>query len=296
MNIMSTIRNVLAASDFSEQSQVAIRRAALICQEHGAKLELLHVIEALPSPEPIPPDQLKEETKRQLQAESGVAVSLGVDCDCQVETGENVVSIMQSAQKMTADLIVVGAHGHHSLRDNFLGTTAEKLVRKAASAVLVVKQPSQSAYRRVLVPTDFSEASRQALVAANILAPGAGIDLLHVYGFWGEEQLSMAHASEEALERYRQRTEIWANMSMVKWRQGINLSGHHVEEHLRKGSATSGIALFAAERGSDLVVMGTLERSGHPNVLLDSVTENALRTVPCDILAVKSGEFKSERP
>ena len=293
---MTIIRKVLAATDFSEQSRLAIGRAALICQEHSARLELLHVIEEFPPPELISPDQFMEETRRKLQDEAGAALSLGVDCGCQVEMGKDFVSIIHNARKVTADLIVVGAHGQHSLRDNFFGTTAEKLVRKAGIPVLVVKQPAQSSYRRVLVPTDFSEASLQALSSAKILTPGSGIDLLHVYGFWGEEQLSMAHAGEEARERYRRRTELWAMTSMDEWRQGVDLAGNEVEEHVRKGYASSGIVQFAAQRRPDLVVMGTVGRSGHRNVLLGSVTEHVLRAVPCDILAVRSGEFHFELP
>ncbi len=284
---MHGIRRVLAAIDFSEQSRIAIRRAALICREHAAQLELLHVVEGVKL---ITSDQGLEEAKRQLQDVIGVAVSLGIDCGGQVVKGKNVAAIIHRAREMMAHLVVIGAHGQPSWRDNFLGTTAERLVRQATFPILVVKQPSLSAYRRVLVPTDFSEASRRALAAASMLTPGATIDLLHVYGIMGEEQLSMAQAGEEALEQYRQRTEAWAMTSMDEWRRGINLAGHQVEEHLRKGYATSGVAQFAAERRPDLVVMGTIGRSGHHHILIGSVTEHALRTVPCDILAVRSGQ------
>lgn len=281
---MNEIGQVLAGTAFSEQSRIAIRRAALICREHAAQLELLHVVEAGGL---ISSDQDLEEAKGRLQEEIGVAVSLGIDCGGQVVVGKNVAAIINRAREMTAHLVVIGAHGQRSWRDNFFGASAEKLLRKATFPLLVVKQPSPSPYRRVLVPTDFSEASRQALAAASMLAPGANIDLLHVYGFSGEEQLNMAQAGEEALEQYRQRTEMWAMTSMDEWRQGIDLAGHQVEEHLRKGYAAAVITQFAAERRSDLVVMGTVGSSGHHDILLGSVTEYVLSTLSCDILAVR---------
>ncbi|WP_226989283.1 universal stress protein [Desulfuromonas sp. TF] len=135
------------------------------------------------------------------------------------------------------------------------------------------------------MPTDFSDASRQALAATTFLAPGAGIDLLHVYGIWGEEQLSMAGAVEKA-EQYRQRTELWAMTSMDRWRLDIDLAGHPVEQHVRKGYASSGTVQFAADRKNDLVVMGTVRRTGVSNVLIGNVTDHVLRTAPCDILIV----------
>lgn len=289
MHSMIAIRKVLAATDLSEQSRLAISRATSICREHGAHLELLHVIEELPPPELFSLDRWLEKARQQLQDEAAIPLSQGIPCRCEVERGKDFVSIIRRARMLMADLIVVGAHGHHSVRDNLLGTTAEKLVRKATFPVLVVMQPPQNVYRRVLVPTDFSDGSRQALSFASLLSPGANIDLLHVYGIWGEEQLGMAGAGTEALKRYRQRTEIWAMTSMDEWQQGINLDRHSVEQHVRKGYAPSAIAQFAAERGHDLVAMGAHGSSGLAHLLLGDVAESALRTVHSDILIVPQG-------
>jgi nucleotide-binding universal stress UspA family protein len=286
---MIAIKKVLAATDFSDQSRMAVRRATLICREHGAQLELLHVIEELPPPDRLSLDQYREKVLAQLQDEAAQAVSQGITCHLRCERGKGFDSIIRSTREVAADLLVIGAHGQHLLRDKFLGTTAENLIRKAEIPVLVVKQPVQTDYRRVLVPTDFSDESRKALRAAGTLAPAASIDLLHVYGIEGEEQLGMAHAGEEARKRYRQRTEIWAMTSMDEWQQGINLDRHSVEQHVRKGYASSAIAQFAAERGHDLVAMGAHRSSGLSHLLLGSVTESALRTVHSDILIVPPG-------
>jgi nucleotide-binding universal stress UspA family protein len=63
---MTKIKKVLAATDFSEQSRLAVGRAARICQEHSARLELIHVIEKFPPPELISPDQFMEEARLKL--------------------------------------------------------------------------------------------------------------------------------------------------------------------------------------------------------------------------------------
>jgi universal stress protein E len=292
MRTMIAIKKVLAATDLSDQSRMAVHRATLICREHGAQLEWLHVIEELPPPDRLSLDQYREKVREQLQGEAAQAASQEITCHVRCERGKGFVSIIRSAREVAADLIVIGAHGQHLLRDSLLGTTAENLIRKAGIPVLVVKQPVQDDYRRVLVPTDFSDESRRALRAAGTLASAASIDLLHVYGIEGEEQLGMAHAGEEARKRYRQRTEIWAMASMHEWQQGINLDRHSVEQHVRKGYAPSAIAQFAAERGHDLVAMGTHGSSGLSHLLLGSVTESALRTVHSDILIVPPG-FRS---
>lgn len=291
---MMAIKKVLAATDLSGSSRDAASRAVLLCREHGAKLELLHVFEDLPPLATLAMEQVLANVRMALEKETATIVPEGVVCHSTVETGKDFVAIVRYARKMMADLIVVGAHGHHVLRDYILGTTAEKLIRKSAFPVLVVKQAPQEAYRRLLVPTDFSEASWQALAAASVIAPGASIDLLHVYGFWGEGRLSMAGV--ETLESYRQQTESSVRAAMHDWLHGIDLAGHHVEQHFRQGHAASVVTQFVAERQHDLVVMGTSGRSGLPYILLGSVTEQALRTVPCDTLTVRPKEFHFELP
>lgn len=296
IQIMTAIKNVLAATDLSEHSRVAINRAALICQEHGAHLELLHVIEELPPTDLLSPDQCQKIARQHLQDEVERAVPQSIDCRCQVEMGKAFVSVIHSARRLMADLIIIGVHRSPSFRDHFLGTTAEKLIRKSPPPVLIVKQPPQTTYRRVLVPTDFSESSVRALASALILAPQASIELLHVYSYWGEGRLNMAAYSKDVLEQYRREAKNIAKASMDKMLQENGIEGHRVKQHLRQGHAASVIVKFAKELQVDLVVMGTTGRSELRQVLLGSVTEHVLRAVPCDILTGRSPEFQFELP
>jgi nucleotide-binding universal stress UspA family protein len=286
---MIAIKKVLVATDFSDRSRLAVSRAMVLCREHGAHLEILHVIEELPPPDHLSMDQYMEKVREQLNGEAAQAISQEIPCHVQCERGKGLNSIIRNARKVAADLIVIGAHGQHLLLDKLLGTTADNLIRQAEIPVLVVKQAAQTDYGRVLVPTDFSDESRKALHAAGSLAPAASVDLLHVYGVEGEGQLSMAQAGEEARKRYRQRTEIWAMMSMDEWRQGVNLDQDSVKQHVRKGYAPSAIIQFAAEQQHDLVAMGTHGSSGLSRFLLGSVTESTLRTVHSDVLIVPAG-------
>jgi len=293
---MIAVKTVLAASDLSTSARAAIARAGLICRTHQARLQVIHVIEELPPPALLSGEQARDKARNELAIEAKAAVPEGIDCRQEIATGKDFVAIIRHARETLADLIVVGAHGHHLLRDYLLGTTAEKLIRKAALPVLVVKHPPHLPYRRILVPTDFSEPSWQALAAASVLAPGASIDLLHIYGFWGEGRLGMAGAGAEAIEAYRQQTEAVARGAMDEWQQGLDLSGHHVERHFRQGHAATVISQFAAERQHDLIVMGTAGRTGLPYILLGSVTEHTLRTAPCDTLTVRPTDFRFELP
>jgi len=293
---MKTLTTILAATDFSELSRLAIRRAAQLGQEHGAALELLHVVQGLPPEEAFPLIQALEAARKEVADESLANVPAGLNCRCQVETGKDFVAIIRRARQLPADLIVIGAHGGHYLKDYVVGTMAEKLARKAGIPLLVVKQPPQKPYRRILVATDFSSASRQAMEIAMTIAPQADIDLLHVYGFWGEGRLSLAGAGTDLLDQYRQQAKHSSLALLQEWMEGCDFGEHRVIEYLRQGHPASVIAQVAAERQADLVVLGTAGRSGLPYILLGSVSEQALRTIPCDTLMVRPREFHFELP
>lgn len=300
------MKTILAASDLSEKSAVALRRAAQLAREHDARLELLHVVEALPQediPAPLrvlfassPLQQLIDTARERLERQAERAVDGAIAYHCRVETGKDFVTIIRAARQMPADLIVIGAHGSHSLRDHFLGTTAEKVVRKGGLPVLVVKNRTVAPYRRVLVPTDFSDAVRQALATALVLAPEAHLDLLHVYTLWGEGRLSLADSDEGTREKYHQQAREAAEAAMEEWLRDIDLGTRQIDRHFRHGHPGALISPMARELATDLVAMGTAGRSGLPYILLGSVAEHTLREAPCDVLTVRPAEFRFELP
>jgi nucleotide-binding universal stress UspA family protein len=154
---LSGLKKILVASDLSPRAEKALTRAVQVAREHEAALTALHVLE----------DGAQDETQAAAASEAALRhacslVSSGYDgpMTVRVVTGKPFVEIIRRAREEAVDLIVVGAHGAHFIKDLFFGTTAEKVVRKGDRPVLVVKQAPQGPYRRVLVAVDFSADSR----------------------------------------------------------------------------------------------------------------------------------------
>ena len=149
---------------------------------------------------------------------------------------------------------------------------------------------------RILVPTDFSATADAALDYASMLADrfGASIELLHVLddpfvadGMAAEAYISEAPALrtamlQEARERLRQRASA---------RTGIP----EITTEVLFGHGARTIAEFAAERGTDLIVMGTHGRTGFAHFVLGSVAERLVRTSPCPVLTVRHPDAKQLR-
>jgi universal stress protein A len=141
---------------------------------------------------------------------------------------------------------------------------------------------------RVLVPTDFSAASDEALAYARTLAEGFGASLylLHVVedfslnGGWISESYlgvgpeARATVMADARERLAHR---------------ISRRDHellHARSEIIVGATADTIASYADSLCIDLIVMGTHGRTGFAHILLGSVAEKVVRTAPCPVLTV----------
>ena len=138
-------------------------------------------------------------------------------------------------------------------------------------------------YSNILVPTDFSRSSYAAFGPAASIAKKfkARVHLLHVVAEVPVLAVKMG-LSQSQLE---QRMLDHSAAELRKAAKRFPLKG--VELILRKGTAQDEILKAARERRVDLIVMGTLGKSGIEHMLLGSVTEKIVRRASCQVLTVK---------
>ncbi len=277
-----TVRSILAATDFSAQAHLAALRAAVLARELGIRrCVLLHVA---PRRTFSPADRarvmrhLQQELARQaraLKAQTGVAFAPRLAHGVVVET------LAREAERFS--LVVVGAQGAHPLRDFAIGTSAERLLRKISRPVLIVKREPVGAYRRVLVPVDFSDAARDALGLARQVAPGAELSVLHAFDVPFEGKLRVSGVAEEDVLRYRRQARERARSGMETL---LGKAGEGVQRLVAHGYPSKVIPRIQAEIGADLVAIGKQGRSALEDLLLGSVTLHTLAAADCDVLVV----------
>lgn len=290
---------ILVATDLSKLAKPAIARAADLAARHDASLFVLHVVDADPSlipPEAAENDSFEGASEALEQQVAEYAMPRGIACERRVEQGKPFVEIVHTARETGASLIVVGAHGRHLLRDWLLGTTAERVVRKGDRPVLVVRRPPEGPYRHVLVGTDFSPASREALRMAAELAPEARITLAHAWELWYEERFRTSGVREETLRRLVETTERKISGQMEEEISACGLVGRNITPVVSHGYPPRVLTELADTANADLVAVGTQGLGGMQYVLLGSVAEHVLREAPCDVLAVRLGARHFELP
>lgn len=291
---MTRIQRLLAATDLSAPARHAAERAALVARELGASLELLHVISVAPV------DRL-----RRLLAEASADLESQVAADALTEVRRLAESLQQQyqvqptthvehgallrqiearADASAADVLVLGARGASFMRHLLLGSTAERLVRRASRPMLVVKQPPRDPYRRLLIPVDFSPASLPACACALALAPRAEFVLLHAFEVPFEARLRSAGVQDETLRRYREIAHSQADRAMHAFLAAAGLQSAAVNALVLHGDASSLIVEQEQERDCDLVVIGKHGESMVDDFLLGSVTKHVLQEAQGDVL------------
>jgi universal stress protein A len=140
---MLRIATILHPTDFSPRSEHAFHLACSLARDHGGRVIVLHVAEppvvgygGAITPPPEGDWKALEAQLRRVQAPGA-----RVPVEHRLEEGDPVAEILRVAREGNCDLIVMGTHGRTGLAHLLMGSVAERVVRKATCAVLVVKSP-----------------------------------------------------------------------------------------------------------------------------------------------------------
>jgi nucleotide-binding universal stress UspA family protein len=141
------VRSILVPIDFSPNAASVLEWAAHLAEEHECPLVLLHAYH-LPvdfqqlEGAYLPPDfwtQVKNDAAANLEKHADALRGRGLQVETVLREGYPASVIEEEARDRHVDLIVIGTRGHTGLKHLLLGSVAERVVQKAACAVLTVK-------------------------------------------------------------------------------------------------------------------------------------------------------------
>lgn len=286
----------MVTTDFSEPSHRATDVAARFAKQFHASLRVLHVYDEAPFGVPVdyPVGRERAGTFDFAGAAKASLATVRRERLADVEPLEldavahpsAIVAITDYAEEHAADLLIVGTHGRTGLSHMLVGSVAENVMRHAHCPVLAVRPTIEVAKfpRKMLVCTDFSEASEPALgVAAELAAAfDTEVTVLHVYN---DAPPTLGAARRD----YTRLGEVDAELRVA-------LDKLH-QKHFTKSVATEllvstnpagAITNYAHRSGADLIVLSTHGRTGVARLLMGSVAEKVTRHAPCPVLAVRS--------
>lgn len=296
---MPSLRCIVAATDFSAFSERVVQRAAQLAKKHQAELHLMHVVRPLDLYPGLTmgPDEFGNQDEELLVTEQGrletMATSLAGQLGIRVlpvgRLGRAHTEIAAYAQEVSADLLAAGARGENTLMDLFLGSTVSRLLRVAPCPVLIVRNPAEDPYRRVLAAVDFSPVSATVVAHAVLLAGDAPVQVLHVLGSEVEQRLRRAKADRVDVTAWLERLQGDAEAKLAALLAEVP-SGAAIERLVLPGFAPAAICECAETHRADLVVLG---RHGHggglQDWLLGSVSKDVALAASCDVLLIGPG-------
>ena len=280
------MKRILVATDFSTRSDRAVLRAVLIARQSGADLTLLHVVDD-DQPAYLIDAQRRAALEVLGQGARTIADMDGVATEEVVVTGDAFAGILRAAEEIEPDLVVVGPH-RRQLLDAFVGTTAERSIRRSRRPVLMANGVPSGRYDRSLLAVDLDDVSRSALEAARRLGflertqPIA----LHLFDAPAAGMMKRGMEVPAAVDHYVDREEQRASTELHAFLSAAGMQ--HVKKLLKpaEGSPAGRILASADEQGVDLIVMGTNQRKGLKRFLLGSIAQEVLVDAKQDVLVV----------
>jgi len=284
---MKRFKRLLVGLNLSDQDKTVIHAAGKIAQLFKSeKVFFLHVAERPMIPEEIAKEYPETAEPAKKRAERIMSESIGrhfIDAPMASVTHEIIEGrlldmLLQHISQKDIDLAVVG----RKRRENTSGHITEKVARKAPCSVLVIPEGDDLALENILVGTDFSPYSKDAMDTALAFAQGRGsskITCLHVieYGGHGEQR-------DVFLELLRK----VAGEDFDKFMRQLDSHGLSIRPVIMVShNAAKVIRDFSWRHKMDLIIVGVKGRTAAAAMLLGSVTENLIRIANTPILAIK---------
>jgi nucleotide-binding universal stress UspA family protein len=287
---------VLIGTSLQDESDQVVRSGLAAARAAGGRVYLVHV--ALAEPLPVGfegglgpgfiEEQIAQAEERLRQQIERLGIHKTELAGAVVRTGAPHRVLIEAAQTVGADLIVVGATGSGPFAAELLGSTADRVLRKASCPVLVVRGELKLPLRRVLAPVDLSPLSADAfhcgLDLLGQLAKGQETEVQAVYALSFLDLLAMRQEGEEISGEQLERSAGDELRRFVLENRGE--APLPLKTAVLPGEARFEILHELSERPADLVMLGTQGRGGLDRLVLGSVAATVARKAPCSVLLI----------
>ncbi|WP_172959719.1 universal stress protein [Thiomicrorhabdus aquaedulcis] len=287
-----------------------------LAQQHNAHLTVLSVLPELTAnltdwiKNYLPGDIIAQQTQNALSAMHPWAMQanqVGVHLSTQVEFGKPFYKAIQTVLKTNVDLMIKQTDQIESSLSHYVfGSQDLHLLRKCPCPVLLHKQGTSLPFERVMASIDVD-------IDAENLAPNhlneSILSLALAMAEHDDSALSVVHAWQaEAENLMRYWNSDLSDVDVLRFTESVHQQHAWALDHeiaayrarkpnlnvmLPKGRAEQVIPQIAQDQNIDLIVMGTLGRSGLPGLVIGNTAETILEQIQCSVLAVKPSGFVS---
>lgn len=297
------IHRIVVGTDFSQSAAHAVDTAMQLARHSDAELVLVHVgpvAEHLAAELPVGTyerhmrdwvESVYAQRRKDLAELRERLSGQGVVVSQAIHEGYPPRALTDAAVELDADLIVIGSYGRSSMPHLKLGNVAEKVLRMAATSILVSRTSRPAGgFSRILVPLDLGDLCDRVIeTAVAVAADGAQLELFHCWEL--PETFRRVQHGPEGIDELRnakvERVDDELNRLLLEHRHaGVDLRFEQDEIGPR-----AGIARRLDSKPYDLVVVGS-HGAGENPWPVGSVADWTARNAGCSVLVVKQGDVE----
>jgi universal stress protein E len=304
---MSKTVRLLVAYDGLKTDEELPQAIAEVAQHLSAEVALFHAVEVVPTSRwrshRVSSEDLQrllvDDCRRRL-AERAHSLQ-GISTKLVLRAGDPSTEIVNAAIEHQCDMIVLLERS--ATREHGFGATTNKLLRKSPIPVWAVRGSGQGYPRRILAAVDVASDDPQTrllndqileIAVAFTRRSDTSLWLLHAWNLWGERLLSgIGGEAPERVAELVSEEERTHRRDIERLLQRHDTGGVDLQVELIRGDAVYVIPSAVERLGIDLLIMGTLSRTGLPGLVIGNTAERVLNRVACSVLAVKPQGFVS---
>jgi nucleotide-binding universal stress UspA family protein len=234
--------------------------------------------------------QMADEAETLLSRTARSLASSGRRIETAVLRGRPGTAIVDKAESVAADLIILGSRGHGTIASMLLGSTSAEIVDHAHCPVLVARQPSLS---RAVLGTDGSSYARTAedVVRTWTIFERVPVEVVSVarsaLSWTSSLVLSASPASPAEMEQAERELLAEYQRTADETRARLRSAGREAESRVIEGDPAAELLHVAKASAADLIVVGTHGSTGLRRLLAGSVARNVMVHAPCSVMVVR---------
>jgi len=320
---MKRFKNILCVVGTKTDCKHALQRAVELAENNQARLTVANVIAndnagvGMPDGDPVSIDLQAARLKVHTQAIEKMLEPFRqqIEIDIKILYGTPFLEVIREVLRNDYDLVIKSPETQDWL-DQLFGGDDMHLLRKCPCPVWLTKPGAPKTYRCILASVDIDKTypqeeqetrrklNHQIMEIASSLAISNFADL-HIVHSWksiSESTLRspFINTSEEEIVAYindikeLHSTNLDALINDVTDSLGADILAYlKPHKHMIKGNARKEIPAFAKSIKADLIVMGTVGRTGIPGFIMGNTAESILNHIDCSVLAVKPPGFET---
>lgn len=285
------------SEELTPPNEEAVRKAIWLAGLNSASIDFLFSLDlSAKAQELITTSSTNEatvlnEAKDRMASLVEHARDKGIEAESHVAVGKSWLELIRQVISNEHDLVIVGTRHKSAVQTAFLGSTCIKLLRKCPCPVWVTHPPDEQQTNSILIAHDLGPVGDLAMKLGSSMSKlqKAPLHVVHASEYPElVDKFPSGVVSEERKNAYREESEEYIQKQLAAADLSVPSKVHFSTE------PPDAAILHCVEKNDiDLLVMGTIGRTGIPGIITGNIAERLLPQVPCSLLAIKPPGFES---